>query len=1201
LIPAPPAPRRLPFLLLLATALACGIAAPHAAAQGNGPAGRVVDREQRGPLAAARVRISAEDTHDSLATVTDAEGRWSLSLPRGRGPFELRAERIGYLPLTLTLDGEADAAEWRDLALSPSPVALAGVVAQAGPPERQKRGLRTPGGTEETTLSWTRGPMPVEPGDLAALAGLTAGVQVADDGTGISMFGQDPSQTRTTLDGASFGATTLPAEALANVTVVTSAYDASRGQYSAGAVEASTMSGTNLFGGAVRSRFSSPGLQWGVRPGLDRWGEQTLGYGEGAAGGAVVRNRWFWYGAFGVSRRATPLLSLETAGPAVLTGMGVSPDSAARLQSLLRAGGIGAAEREADAVTGRGSALLRLDYDFSPRNSLMLRLDGAAASLERLGVDPLSTMASGGGLHRAAGGVLAQLTTRLPQLGNELRVYRASETQRLEPDCSGPAGVVRVTSALGDGWGSSTLRFGGSALQSRAGGELLEVADELTAAARGGHQLRAGATLSAGRASYLAAANRFGTFAFAGLAELAAGQPAAFTRTLGGDGRAGVARTRYGALYLGDTWQRGRLALTYGARLEARRYPADGPAPPEVAGGLRPGRIPGEWGVSPRLGWTYDGGRWNLKGGVGEFRGTVLPQALAAAAGQTGDDGEVVLTCVGPAAPAADWALYAGSPERIPAACADGADVFASRAAAATVFAPGFAAPRAWHASVGGIRYLTPRTRLQLDASLTRGVKQGLAFDRNLASPAFTLAGEGGRPVYAPAAAIDPRMGGAAPAASRLFPGWGAVREIGAGGTSTALQASGSLEAYYPRLGLIVRASYAWTRVRDQVGALPALDGSLPLASPDGGPADGPGDRERTHDLQFRLTLGPRPWLRVGVLGRLTSGAPFTPRVDGDVNGDGAANDPAFVFDPATTGDTALAGGMSRLLASLPGAVRRCLEREMGRVAGRNVCRSAAVPSLDLRMEMQPWRRALERRLLLSVTTSNALTLLDRALHGGDGLRGWGQPGAADPTLLRVRGFDPAARAFRYEVNPGFGTRAGERLPLARPFALILEARMAVGADPAQQPLQALVRQTAGAGRPAEEVRGELERRIPNLAAQVLALDSSAALALSDAQRGALLRQARGFGERVAPAADSLAAAVSRAEAGGRRAKAEWRGVQQLTGRIQREIGQELGRVHELLSPDQWQKLPEAVRMPSRQLIGPRRLGGGRATEGDGG
>ncbi len=757
----------------------------------------------------------------------------------------------------------------------------------------------------------------------------------------------------------------------------------------------------------------------------------------------------------------------------------------------------------------------------------------------------------------------------------------------------GPSGTVRVASPPGDPGGSSVLRFGGSGLDSESGGALFELSNQLKAALGGGHELKAGFLVSEERADFASAGNGSGTFTFNTLDDLYAGRPALFTRTLGE--RAGEARSRYGALFLGDTWNRGRLALTYGARLEGRSYPYRAEARPdaEFPFDARPGRVPSEWGVSPRFGWTYDGEKWDLRGGVGEFRGTVPLQGLVAALMETGRSDQAFLYCLGPAAPAPAWERYARDPGTITAECEGGAPTFAARTSPVTVFAPDYTAPRTWHTSLGATTQLTGRARIHFDASLTRGLGQPVAVDLNLdRTPAFGLPDEGGRPVYAPPSAIDPGTGGVAPDTSRLVPGWGVVREIGASGSSTVAQATTSLNLYYPRYGVLVSGAYTLNRAWDEVGALPALGGPAALAYDPERTTRATSDRERRHDFQLRLTIGPRPWVRVGILGRLTSGVPFTPRVDGDVNGDGTRNDPAFVFDPAGAGDAPLAAGMERLLDQAPTAIRRCLEDQFGTVARRNSCRTGWTSALDLRADFQPWRRSLDRRLKVSLVTNNGLALVDRLLHGGDGLRGWGGPALVDPTLLRVRGFDPEARAFRYEINPAFGTRqaAGR---LVRPFSITLEGRLTVGADPAYQPLQRLLNETVGPGRSPEALRNALAGRIPNVAAQVVWADSSAGLALTPGQRDRLLDRADSLGARLAPLADSLAVLLSDLENGRRRRSGgAWKEVSELTDRISATLEEELDGIRRELSPEQWERLPDAIRAPARQFLPDRGPGG---------
>src|SRR5207302_9270582 len=95
---------------------------------------------------------------------------------------------------------------------------------------------------------------------------------------------------------------------------------------------------------------------------------------------------------------------------------------------------------------------------------------------------------------------------------------------------------------------------------------------------------------------------------------------------------------------------------------------------------------------------------------------------------------------------------------------------------------------------------------------------------------------------------------------------------------------------------------------------------------------------ERRHSLLATVTYPVNSALEVTALGRLTSGVPFTPLVGSDINGDGARNDRAFVFDPATAPDPSVATAMSAVLATAPPAVRDCLRRQLGHVAGRNAC-----------------------------------------------------------------------------------------------------------------------------------------------------------------------------------------------------------------------------------------------------------------------
>lgn len=866
-------------------------------------AGRVLDRERGGPVATAQVRVTAQDTRAFALDTTGADGRYSVPLPPGNGPYAVRAERIGDAPLTVFIP-RADiqgGTAWRDLRLTTRAIALSPVSAVQTRPDRQRPPPTTPGSREETTLSWTDPGMPIDPGDLAALAALQPGVQAGGDG--LSFHAQDPSQARTTLDGATYGSTSLPKEALGTAAVLSSTYDVSRGQFSSGLIAATTLSGTNLFGSAVRSRISPSPLQWSMLPGASGSGASLVSIDAGA-GGALVPSRLFWYGALSGVARGGEIPSLEHSGPVLLRHLGVQPDSVAAFTRVASDLGL-AASRAGGGQPARsrsGSALLRLDYDFADRHSLMLRLNGGDSRIAGLGNDPLATSGTGGSLRETSRGVLAQLASHWAGADNTVRVYATSESRRLSPELPGPSGIVSFGIELGN---VAVLRFGGSPLASAAKRSLVELSDELTVALLRSHELKAGIVYTRERATSSSQINANGTFTFRSLDDLRAGLPASYTRTLGRAEGAGGSGTA--AFYLGDTWSAGALSVTFGTRVERRSYPRPARADslPGPFGGT--GGIPPAWALSPRLGWSYSTSAFSLRGGIGRFIGSIPAQSLGEAAVLEGSE----VVCVGPAAPTPEWRAYAADQAALPTECSERAPGFVSRAPSATVYGRDLAAPRTWQASFAADTRRFEPFLLRAEGALTIGRRLPLARDLNATSISrLQLGEESDRPVYVPSSAVDARTGAVAPAASRLLPEWAIVREIDGRGRSTTEQLTHGFFYPYRRAGVSPRlsayGSYTFTRARDLAGTLPVAGGALPLGVDPAQVTRGPADRELPHDFLVRVTYRPDRRLRVGLLARLASGAPFTPRVDGDVNGDGAFNDPAFVFDPAATSDAAL-------------------------------------------------------------------------------------------------------------------------------------------------------------------------------------------------------------------------------------------------------------------------------------------------------
>ena len=602
-----------------------------------------------------------------------------------------------------------------------------------------------------------------------------------------------------------------------------------------------------------------------------------------------MRGRLFGYGAGQLSHRSTPVLSLGTADAGTLRRLGVSGDSVARFRDILGRAGLDVLPDGEDAAADQGTGMIRLDWEIGGGHVATLRADGRVSDRS----EPASALAltRDESRYRAgSAGVMGQLVSRMGAGANALRVSTSRGWWRTEGVEEVPAGRVRVGADGIDG-AVRTLEFGGGGAAGRGNSRSLEVTDELTTRLGAGHRVKAGVQYGRDETEATSDGDRLGIFTFASLADLEAGRPASFTRTLGARRRS--ATTAYAGAWLGDVWQVGRdLSLTFGVRADRSWYPARLPFDTAAAAafGLT-GRIPASTSLSPRLGFTWSVrsshdvlSRITVRGGVGRFAGDLSPAALAGALSETGISGGERLSCVGPAAPAPDWAAYLRDPGTVPAACALGAPSFSQRTVALTVWSPEFRAPSAWHGSLGFDWEPVRRYTLRAEAKWVRDLGQPAAFDANLRrAPEFFLGNEDGRPFYAPPAAVDPATGGAASGAGRVDPEYGVVRRMESTGRASAMQLNVGLTAWPGGGSRVIRAWYSYTRSRDQVGALPTVGGSAPSAAGDpftlqGGTAD----FERRHSFLVSLSGPVTRSLGVGMVGRMTSGAPYTPLAGGD-------------------------------------------------------------------------------------------------------------------------------------------------------------------------------------------------------------------------------------------------------------------------------------------------------------------------------
>lgn len=1023
--------------------------------------GRVTAPDQT-PIDQASVIATSLSTGRVRTATTSADGRFMLVFADGGGRYAIRVRRLGFAPVMMSLERRAEADRITvNVSLAPVAAALQTVTVTAH--QRPDNSVATLSTTGRGLGQGLVDELPiVNPGDLATIASFAPGV-VGIDATdttaaAFSVGGQRPTQNHVTLDGLTFAAASVPRDAIRTTRVVTSTYDVSRGQFSGGEVESITRSGTNTSEATLTYDGQDRALEVGAAPTAAFSREYSLNRLSASAGGALVRDRVFAFGSIEASRRTNPLAYLLSADPVTVQRIGIAPDSLQRLLQVTSAYGLPVVTRLAprDQTRDRASFLGRVDYVVDRANHLSVRADwnGGNDDGTRANTRGLPTnVGEGGGM---GGGMLAALTTQAGALTNDVRLTEQLESHRASGFFTLPRARVQISSPTADGSISTveTSVGGNDEFPWSTQSQLLEAGDEVAwLSPNGAHRVKLGVLVNHGTARTDSTEEKTGVFIFHSLAEYAANAPVSFERVLAASPRNS---SRDGAaFYAGDAWQpRAGLELDVGARVEGSRYgdvPAANPAV-ATAFGVRTDRFPSELHVSPRFGFTYSAGGdeagasgLELRGGVGEFRGTIPPFLFADAAQATGlASGQSLISCTQSGVPTPQWASYLADPASIPTTCAGGTATTSARLPSVVAFAPSVQAPRVWRASLGVGHRLVGPLALSADAFYIRGVAQLGVPDVNLnTTPQFVLRTEGNRPVYAPVSAVDPATGAISLAASRLDAAFGSVSEVRSFLQSETRQLVVTLTAE-TRGGVTLEGSYTYSGVRDQSLG---FDGE----SRDGITAGNPNipvwaraDEERRHLFLTTVTYPIQRGFELSAVVRLMSGAPFTPAVGSDINGDGQRNDQAFVFNPATTVDSAVANGMRRLVASGSSTARTCLVPQLGRIAGRNSCSGPWVPGLDLRLTVKPGG-PFGRQLALSVTALNTLVGVDELLHGSAHSLGWGQDATVDRRLLFVTGFDPVTQSFHYQVNQHFGAASGALNPFRTPFVLAIQARLSLG------------------------------------------------------------------------------------------------------------------------------------------------------------
>lgn len=1209
--------------------------------------GRVTGTDGK-PISGARVEAISIETEISRSVVTDANGRYLIVFPDGGGRYLLRVSFIGMADVVRTVMREAEEELLlTHIVLTEQPIELEGITvrAQLPPPGRGQTAEQS---TDLPQTLLNRLPLPdLDPNTLALLSAgvVSTSLDSLSGRMGFSVAGMSDLLNQIMLDGVILGegGLAVPEEGVRRTQVTTGTFDVSRGGFAGGQVAMTTARGANRASGSLSYRLDDDALQLRSTPTTNAFTRHNIG---GAWGGPLLPNRLFYHTSFQLGRNVNHRYALAADDPLASQRSGVHVDSIARFLSILRdrhgitaLGQSGRYRQISDDIRLQG----RLDWNLLQRQgqsqTLLARFNLSLNDQDSTRISALDVAHHGGEMERNNRLAAVTLTSRFGgRWINSFSLSYGESWSDALPYIQLPEGVVRVVSDFEDGTrNSSRLVFGGNrSMPTEARSRDFQISDDLSFLLPVGfqlHRLKVGGSLQRSHNVNRSTDNLFGTFTFASLADFEANLPERYDRTL--TERQTRTGTFNAGLYVGDTWRVSvPLEITMGLRWDYSRLDQRAEYNPavEAAFGRRTDIEPAAAGFSPRIGFNYRLSRQGerpkaLNGGIGVFSGRAPTGIFSAAMRQTGlPDAEQRLSCIGSVVPIPDWDRYLEDPSALPTLCADAGPgvppVLSSRAPNVTVIDPGQNLPSSLRFDVGYMAWLPFNLNANIRYNFSRGYGLWGYRDINLdESKTFILAGEG-RPFFGDPESIVPETGAVSSVASRLHPEFGNVFDVTSSLGSTSHQLVAQLSGILPPKATF-SVNYTLGFARDQGS------GSFASATTAGNPNEpewAVSGNDRRHTLNVWLSYAITPEIEVTAMGRLSSGSPFTPMVNRDINGDGVRNDRAFVFDPRATADTAIAGAMTRLLAVVPGRIRDCLESQFGSIAARNSCRNAWTQSLDMRASLRPVLPGLGRRLTLSLDARNVLTGLDQLINGKNNMKGWGEGQWADPNLLEVRGFDPATNAFRYQVNEGFGqTRRGPNA-FRNAFSITLSGRVTIGGQPFMTnrgfgPIAAgggyagAIAAMGGGGMRVRGVSGGLDELgalfrpgatagpvdVDSVLARVLANPVDSVIALRDSLglSAEQLAIVRAISDTLRMQLDRRRAALSTAlqhlvpaagQQGGRRERAQGAQLaQQLQLEVQphldgarREMVEALRLTERALTPEQWQKVPTRIRYASQ-------------------
>jgi hypothetical protein len=825
------------------------------------------------------------------------------------------------------------------------------------------------------------------------------------------------------------GGRSLPFDAVGEYQVLLAPFDVRYGDFAGAMVNTVTRSGAN--------RFQATGFAYGRSDALGQGGDlagdpyELWQYGVSFSG-PIVHDRVQFLVASDFRRLNSPMV-----GPFVGQPEGVTPPvpvrgtDLARLESILRQYDLEAGSGGLVPNQDRGRSLFaRVDAALPKWNSRAVLWvndsDSRGLGFSRADapdVFALSSLATEVSL--AARTVALQLYTTLRRRGgghNELSLSRRTNALEPIPEVRQPFILVTLPATPS---GLTTV-LTGTPPDVQGGGITsweLNLRDDLTLPFGESHVANFGFEAKRFRLRAGGLDNAFGTWSFASLDSLEAGQAESFELARDfGSADVPLSGSQFAA-YAGDNWQVGeRVSLTLGLRADMLALSGRAPYNSTVDslfGRRTDDRLRRTIHLSPRIGFTWDprgSGRDQIRGGLGVFTGRP-PLAWFHVPLQNYGVGIGTLSCGSFPNELDPPPAFEPDPLHPPIACANGVSEDTPPPGDVELVDPDLRMAQTLRGVLAYDRRLPGGVIGTVEGLVTRNLSDFVFVNRNLAGPQGT---DGrGRVLYG---SIDD-LGQASPVL--VTESVGSVMELRNVSGNHSVQLSASLAKHFEG-GFAAMASYTWSRVRDVQTPL-----RINIAGIENWSSRAVSGRHEDlsagvslNDVPHRLVLAGTwraPWRRwlteVSLMYVGESGSPFTfvaGGEGGDLNADGANNDPIYVPRSALNPDEIVFTGLEPDGDNSPDAQQArvgsqreaferfiggtsCLSRQRGRIMERNSCREpwAHTTAASLRQMIPIGSQTLEAQL----DVFNLLNLLDRD---------WGLRRFANPVLVEHVGQRPA-------------------------------------------------------------------------------------------------------------------------------------------------------------------------------------------------